>query len=79
MSIQTPITIKKEDIKQTSIINHWLWTTGLRLDAGYYFDEAFQALEILSNYEGQILEDVVEKIYNLPRFKRIYASSDNFG
>jgi len=60
---------------------YWLRQGELRLDASYYALDAFQAQRAIeeSRWTVKPLEALVSKMFNLPRFKRIYTSEPGQG
>jgi type I restriction enzyme S subunit len=68
-------------IPLTTFPVHWLYDGEQRLDARYYAHEAFAARRVIedSELEVQRLEDTVQDIFVLGRFKRIYARDVSAG
>ena len=60
---------------------HWLYAGEQRLDGRYYANEAFVARRVVedSGLEVKRLEDTVQDIFVLGRFKRIYARDPSAG
>ena len=58
--------------------SHWLQEGAHRLDAGHYSSSAAQALRALEGHEVERLSRVA-RCFILPRFKRVFADSPEFG
>jgi len=65
----------------TTFPAHWLYAGDQRLDGRYYANEAFTAWRVVedSGLEVKRLEDTVQDIFVLGRFKRIYARDPDAG
>jgi len=68
-------------IPLTTFPVHWLYAGDQRLDGRYYAHEAFAARRVVedSGLEVKRLKDVVQDIFVLGRFKRIYARDPSAG
>lgn len=68
-------------IPLTTFPVHWLYAGDQRLDGRYYAHEAFTARRVVedSGLEVKRLEDTVQDIFVLGRFKRIYARDPSAG
>lgn len=55
----------------------WLLSTGLRLDASYYAREVFSARRILERWPHRRVDELVQRVFNLTRFKRVYAVKES--
>lgn len=60
---------------------HWLYGGEQRLDGGYYTKEAIAALRMVNDcgFEVKPLEQLVNEIFVLDRFRRIYANDRKSG
>lgn len=61
--------------------SHWLRQGDMRLDASPYAQEPFMARRLLdeSGYTVRELGTLVKDVFNLPRFKRVYAEGGRAG
>lgn len=70
-------------VPHTTFSAHWLGEGEQRLDGGYYANTAFTALRTLydSGFENKQLghPDIVQEVFILGRFKRIYATDRKAG
>lgn len=65
----------------TTIPSHWLHTDELRMDASYYTNDVFTALRLIedSPYPVKSLGQIVDEVFILGRFRRIYATNEDAG
>lgn len=70
-----------KSVPHTAFAAHWLDEGEHRLDATYYAREGFAARRALSEcgFELKRLDDIVQDIFILGRFRRIYATDSNAG
>lgn len=61
----------------TTVPFKWLVGTRLRLDASYYTRDVFKARKVMEEHPQQRIDQVVQRVFNLTRFKRVYARSDS--
>ncbi|HUT15717.1 MAG TPA: hypothetical protein VMY98_05680 [Anaerolineae bacterium] len=70
-----------KSVPHTAFAAHWLDQGEHRLDATYYAREGFAARRALSEcgFELTRLDEIVQDIFILGRFRRIYATDSNAG
>jgi len=55
----------------------WLAGSRLRLDASYYTKDVFRARKALEGFPQQRIDQLTQRVFNLTRFKRVYARPDS--
>lgn len=74
---QPELLIKEANDLNTAIHFKWLVTSRMRLDASYYTKDVFKARRVLEMHPQQRIEQLVQRVFNLTRFKRVYAQQNS--
>jgi type I restriction enzyme S subunit len=77
LSSSSATVLLAEDAFSSAVSSKWLISSRLRLDAEYYTKDVFRARQLVAANPQQRLDQCVERVFNLPRFKRIYSQQDS--
>lgn len=83
LPVTGPEPIGGQKVRSFSVSSRWLLADEWRLDASFYADEVVRARRAVENARTEVRllgqPEVTRRIYNLPRFKRIYTAEPSKG